>query len=267
MARIGKIMKNKIIYFEDELNEEFSEQKITPKVIDKNWVYVHKGLWKKITHIFWLRFVIAPIFFIHSKLFYRHKIIGKEKLKPYKKEAIFMYGNHTHPLCDTYFPAFANGYKDVYLICNPENVSVPVLGPITPSLGALPLPNDLEATKNFTNAIKYYVEKKKCIMIYPEAHIWPWYTKIRPFKDVSFRYPVDYNTKVFSLTNVYRKRKFSKRPRIITYIDGPFLVNKELSRIEARRDIRNQVYNQMVIRSKENNVEIWKYIRKETSND
>ena len=68
-----------------------------------------------------------------------------------------MYGNHTNPLCDTYYPCFVNGYKDVYLICNPENVSVPVLGPITPSLGALPLPGDMEATKNFTKAIEYHI--------------------------------------------------------------------------------------------------------------
>ncbi len=259
--------EQKVIYYSDELNEEFSETKITPKVIDGNWVYIHKGLWKKITHIFWLRFVIAPIFFIHSKLIYRHKIIGKEKLKPYKKCGIFMYGNHTNSLCDTYYPAFVNGYKDVYLICNPENVSVPVLGPITPSLGALPLPGDMEATKNFTKAVEYHINHKKCIMIYPEAHIWPYYTKIRPFKDASFRYPIQYDTPVFCMTNVYRKRRFSKNPKMITYVDGPFFYNKELSKIEARRDLRDQVYNQMVIRSKENNIEIWKYIKKEVKSD
>lgn len=258
-------MKQKVIYYEDELNDEFSGANIKPKVIDGNWKYVHKSLWKKITHIFWLRVVIAPIFFFHAKFRYHHKIVGKKKLKPYKKEAIFMYGNHTHPLCDTFIPAFVNGYKDVYLICNPENVSVPVLGPITPSLGALPLPGDLAATKNFTKAIDYYVSKKKTIMIYPEAHIWPYYTDIRPFKDISFRYPLAYDTKTFCITNVYKKRRFSKHPKIVTYVDGPFLYNKDLSKNEARKELRDQVYAAMKERAKENNVEIWKYIKKDVN--
>ncbi len=50
---------------------------------------------------------------------------------------------------------------------------------------------------------------------------------------------------------------------MITYVDGPFFYNKELSKIEARKDLRNQVYNQMVERSKENNIEVWKYIKRE----
>lgn len=258
-----KGMPQKVIYYKDELNDEFSGDNIKPKVIDGKWKYVHKSLWKKFTHVFWLRFVIAPIFFMHSKLKYHHKIIGKKKLKPYKKEAIFMYANHTHNFCDTFIPAFVNGYKDVYLICNPQNVSVPVLGPICPSLGALPLPGDFEATKNFKKAIDYYVSKKKVIMIYPEAHIWPYYTKIRPFKDVSFRYPLEYDTKVFCFTNAYKKRRFSKTPKIVTYVDGPFLVNKDLPKNEARKDIRDRVYNAMVERSKENNYEYIKYIKAE----
>ncbi len=256
-------MPQKIIYYKDELNDEFSGDNIKPKVIDGKWKYVHKSLWKKFTHIFWLRIVIAPIFFMYAKLKHHHEIVGKEKLKPYKKEAIFMYANHTNNFCDTFIPTFVNGYKDVYIICNPENVSVPVLGPICPSLGALPLPGDLESTKNFKKAIDYYVSKKKCIMIYPEAHIWPYYTKIRPFKDVSFRYPLEYDTKTFCFTNVYVKRKFRKTPKIITYVDGPFTINKDLPKKDARLDLRNRVYEAMVERSKLNTYEYIKYIKQE----
>lgn len=105
-------------------------------------------------------------------------------------------------------------------------------------------------------------------MIYPEAHIWPYYTKIRPFKDVSFRYPLEYDTKSFCITNVYKKRRFSKTPRIVTYVDGPFLINRDLDKKEARRDLRDRIYNQMVIRSKENNYELIKYIKiEDNTND
>lgn len=256
-------MNNKIIYYSDPLNDEFAGDNIKPKVIDENWVYVHKSLFKKFTHFFWLRIVIAPIFYLISKIRFGHKIIGKEKLKPYKKDAYFMYGNHTHNFCDTFIPCFVNGYKDAYIICNPQNVSVPLLGPICPSLGALPLPSNFEASKNFKKAIDYYVSKKKCIMIYPEAHIWPYYTNIRPFKDLSFRYPVEYNTPTFCITNVYKKRKLHKKPKIVTYVDGPFFVDSKLSRSEARKALRDLVYNKMCERAKLNEVEYIKYIKKE----
>ena len=103
-------------------------------------------------------------------------------------------------------------------------------------------------------------------MIYPEAHIWPFYTKIRPFADSSFRYPIQYGCPVFCFTNTYQKRRFSKTPRIVTYVDGPFFPNENLDRKEKQADLRNRVYEAMCERSKMNNVELIKYV-KATDND
>ena len=36
-------MKNRVIYYKDELNDEFSTAKIIPKVIDENYRYNHKS--------------------------------------------------------------------------------------------------------------------------------------------------------------------------------------------------------------------------------
>ena len=35
--------KNVTIYYTDELNEEFSTAKITPKIIDEKYTYIHKN--------------------------------------------------------------------------------------------------------------------------------------------------------------------------------------------------------------------------------
>ena len=139
---------------------------------------------------------------------------------------------------------------------------MPFLGRITPYLGALPLPDNLAAGKNFMEALKLHIQENNNIMIYPEAHIWPFYTKIRPFPDASFKYPVQYKTPVFCFTNIYQKRRFSKNPRMLTYIDGPFFPDESLSLKEQRKDLRDKVYNTMVERSKLNNIEIIKYIKK-----
>ena len=71
--------------------------------------------------------------------------------------------------------------KTNYIIVHPNNVSMPVLGKITPSLGALPIPDELSAYKNFLNAIETRIAEGHSVVVYPEAHIWPYYTKIRNY--------------------------------------------------------------------------------------
>ena len=166
-------------------------------------------------------------------------------------------------MADALIPSMISIPKDAYVIVHPNNVSMPVLGKITPSLGAIPLPDDKKAMKNFNKCIEKRVVEKRCITIYPEAHIWPYYTKIRPYQSLSFSYPIHYHTPVFCFTNVYLKRKHSKKPKIVTYIDGPFLSDTSLSMKEQRENLRNKVYAQMVERSKLNTIEVVKYIPKE----
>lgn len=255
--------EQKIIYYSNELEDEFAEDNIVPKKIDESYRYLREDFLGRVRHIFWYRIVAIPLAFIYLKLYFRHKIVNREKLKVAKKEGYFMYGNHTHFMADALIPTIVNTPKQVNVIVNPNNVSMPVLGKITPSLGALPLPDDAGAAKNFLHALEYKIQKKKCVFVYPEAHIWPYYTKIRPFKDTSFRYPVTYNTPVYSLTNTYQKRRFSKRPRIVTYIDGPFYPDESLNAKERRKKLRDTVYEQMTKCAKNNNVEMVKYIKKE----
>ncbi len=240
----------KIIYYQDELNDEFSKAKIQAKKIDKNYKYIHESFFKKFTHFFWYRIVAFPLAKIYLFIKFNHKIVNRKILKKFKNTGYFLYANHTQPTADALIPSFVAFPKDTYVIVHPNNVSMPFLGKITPSLGALPLPDDFIATKNFVKAIERRIDEKKCIMIYPEAHIWPYYTGIRNFLDTSFRYPIKYNCPTFCFTNTYQKSKILHRLKLITYVDGPFFPNKDLSIEKQRIDLRNQVYETMCSRSK-----------------
>ena len=72
---------NKINYYKDELNDEFSGANITPRVIDENYKYIHKNpLWNFAS--FLLQNVLSmPIKIIYGKTKFRIKYIGKEKIK------------------------------------------------------------------------------------------------------------------------------------------------------------------------------------------
>ena len=165
-------MENKkIIYYEDELNDEFSSAKIEPRKIDENYKYIHKNIiWN--ASAFLLQNVISlPIKFLYAKIKFKTKIIGKEKLKLYKKQGYFIYGNHTQAFADTFLISNAVFPKINYLIVNPENVSMKYLGNAVQMLGAIPIPSNKEAMKNFLNTIETRIKQGYSITIFPEAHI------------------------------------------------------------------------------------------------
>ena len=251
--------EQEIYYYSDELNDEFSGSHIIPRVIDEKYKYLHKNIFWNLAHFLVQNVLSVPIKLLYAKLKFRIKYIGKEKLKKYKKEGYFVYANHTQVFADTFLTSNVIYPKRNYLIVNPENVSMKFLGNFVQMFGAIPIPTGRDGMKNFLTAIKYHIQKGHSITIYPEAHIWPYYTKIRPFKSVSFKYPIELDKPVFCITNTYQKRGKNK-VKITSYIDGPFLVNKDLeTKQEQKKDLRDRVYNQMVERSKNSNFELIKY--------
>ena len=293
----------RINYYNDELNDDFAEDKdkIKPIKIDENYKYIHKNLLWNITAIILYRIIFSIPVYIHTKIKYKFEIVNKEALKKEKKNGYFIYGNHTNEFIDPFFPTFITFPKRVYVIANADNVSIPGLKTAIRMLGALPVPDNIKASKNFFKAIKYYINKNKVIAIYPEAHVWPFYTKIRNYKSVSFKYPIELDKPVYSFTTTYQQFENNKRKKdntgkkdnkydtiktnnmndevikneigpkealkrdkikIVTYVDGPFYPDKTLNKKEAQEKLRNEVYEAMNNRSKNNNIEIIKYVKR-----
>lgn len=253
--------KTRVIYYENELEDEFSKAQITPKKIDKNYCYLG-GVGRKIGRLFFYHILAKPIAFLYMKIKYGHRIVNKKALKKVKNTGFFIYGNHTNPIADALIPTMLAHPVGVYVIVHANNVSMPVLGKITPSLGAIPLPDDSDAAKNFNHAIDTLIANNKSIAIYPEAHIWPFYTGIRNYNDHSFRYPAKYNVPVFSFTNTYQK-KTGKNPRIVTYVEGPFYPDENSLLKDRKRELHEKVLLSMKENSKKNTVEMIKYVKKE----
>ena len=73
---------------------------------------------------------------------------------------------------------------------------------------------------------------------------------------------MQFNKPAFCITNTYQAygRKKNKI-KIVSYIDGPFFADSNLNTKHAQQDLRNRIYNQMVERSKNSNIEHIKYIK------
>lgn len=261
------MIKTKEIYYSDELNDDFSGTNINARKIDGNYEYAPQNwLWKAISW-FLYRIIAFPIGYIYLKFKFGYKIENKRILKEYKDKGYYMYINHTQNIADVLWPTFANFPKKAYILANPDNVSLPVLKYVTKMLGAIPIPSDIKSGRNFIKTIENKINEKSVIAIYPEAHIWQYYTRIRPFKDNSFKYPAQKDIPVFSLTITYQKWNAKKRPKIVAYVDGPFLTDKELSLADKKEKLRDAVYEKMVERSKNSNVEFIKYYKVCDKND
>lgn len=255
-------MENKTFFYTDELNDDFAEENIKHIDIDSNYKYIHKNPFWNIASFIVYRIIAMPIAFIYSKIAYGLEFKNKEALKKCKDTGYFIYGNHTQKVLDTFIPTLGNFPKKCYIVAHPDNVAMPFLGNFNKMMGGFPIPSDIKATKNFLDAMEKYINKKRVIYIYPEAHVWPYYSKIRNFVSTSFKYPVKLNKPVFSFTTTYKKRD-GRKPKIIVYIDGPFYPNKELSIKKSQEELRDKVYNQMCIRAQNTDVEYYKYIKVE----
>lgn len=249
-------------YYSNETSDDVVDFKITPIKIDKNYKYVHKNIFYRLWSFLTYRLIATPIAWCHYKLFKRTKFINKKVLKLAKKNGFFVYANHTQQFGDAFCPTLICFPKKPGVVVNPANVSNGLIGKLTRMWGALPLPDTLDATKNFYSAIEHTLNQNNPVVIYPEAHLWPYYTKIRPFSNLSFRYPVKYDKPVFTFTTVYKLKKLGKKPKVEIHIDGPFFVDKTLPTKEAQEKLRNDCYNAMVERSKLSDYEYVTYERR-----
>ena len=191
------------------------------------------------------------------------EIVGREKLKKAHGKGYVMYANHTNPFHDVFGPAIAADRR-IFTIISPVNLKIPGIGKVLPYIGGLPLGKTREEKEAFNNAVDKRLKQKNCLVIYPEAHVWPYATKVRKFPagDKSFKYATRNNLPIFTMTTTYHKRKDNKRgelPRMDIYIDGPFWPDEKKSEDDNRAMLAQKAYDSMVKYSKKNSYEYFQY--------
>ena len=257
--------KTKTIYWSDELNDDFDKVGLSRPELPKNYKYKRQNPF----YIFFtaiLYYVIAiPILFL-SAFFVGMKTKGRRNYRLVKKEGCFIYSNHVSLWDPIKLQTFAFPGKRINIIGYSDALSIPVANHIIKALGYLPLPlqNDFDNMKRLDDALSYYVNKKhQSVIIYPEAHIWPYYTEIRNFKNGSFSYPAKNLKPVLPVVTLWKKRIFGKKPKQLIKVGTPIYPDPNKSLIENRDYLRNECYEQMKkLAASEAQVSYIKYIYK-----
>ncbi len=197
-------------------------------------------IWSKI-----VRFLAHLISIIYIRLILRVRIVGKSKLSLLRDQGYFIYGNHTQAFGDVVLPLSIISASDYYAIGAQANWSLPILGKLVLPYFGLPVGQDLNQSGKLIKAVTAVIKAKKVVVIYPEAHVWPYYTKIRPFPATSMHFPIMLAAPSFAMTTTYSKPKRGTKPKMTVYIDGPFYPDTSLNKKQAQKKLHSQIHQTM----------------------
>lgn len=249
-------MPKEIRYY-TSFETDFSQSANQHYTLEKGYKYIRTDLLSRIKSV--LVYTGALIFSsVYCRVGLHIKFVKPKGFYKKIKNGAFLFANHTQPIGDVFNPALAVFPKRIYTIASPANYGIRVIGKILPYLGAIPLERDLSMMKEFVKAVEHRANEGNVVVVYPEAHVWEYYDKIRPFPNSSFKFPIKLNKPIFVATSTYQKRAFFKKPKMVIYIDE-INVDKTLSKNEQIKLAHTKAYECMCSRAKMSNCEYIKY--------
>ena len=256
-------------YYTDPVNDDFM---VTPikeySKIDGEYNYIRKNIFVRFFDWFIYYCLAVPYFMLHFK-FRGVKILGKENLREVKKKGYFVYCNHTQML-DAFLAASVVFPKRVSCVSHKTAVSIGAGKVFTKALGAIPVAETVQGIKNMNEAMKFYIQKqKRAIIIYPEAHMWSYFTDVREFPTASFKFAANTKSPVFPMAVTYEKRyrgfgkhKKERKPRIIVNVGKPIYYNENLSSKENAVVMHDKTFEYMKEKcNSENNYAYYNYFQ------
>ena len=219
-------------------------------MIDGEYEYIHRGFFAGIKYFVLYRLIATPLAYLYCKIRFGERIVGRKKLTSYLRWArrhcsggAFLVGNHTQTVADAFTPNLVSFPTRNFTVISPENLNMPVIGRALGYLGGLPTPTSARGAIGFRSAVEQVIKGGGTVTVYPEGHLWPYYTGLRTFAPGALYYAVRLNAPVFTFTRVYRRGIFGLR--CIIYVDGPFYADGELPLKEAELRLGSCVFDTM----------------------
>jgi 1-acyl-sn-glycerol-3-phosphate acyltransferase len=241
------IYRKKTIYYEDELNDDFMEAvyKEPPQIVDDSYVYDKKNPFWRILSFVLYYFIALPLVIALCKVAFGLKVKGRKNLRNLKG-GFYLYTNHTHWL-DAFMPGILAWPKRAFIVCGPRAISSPTLSVVVPLLGGVPLNTTKTGKAQFRTFLNKQNRRGHVVAIMPEAHLWPYYNKIRKFSERSFTYPVRQNAPVVSCVLTYRRRKlFKNLPPLVTItVSEPIFPHEWKSASDPKMFLRDRALSFM----------------------
>ncbi|MCL2735701.1 MAG: 1-acyl-sn-glycerol-3-phosphate acyltransferase [Propionibacteriaceae bacterium] len=216
-------MKRQTITVRDPLTDDFgsTSQRVRTVNVDETYQYAHRNpLWRLVSWVMY--YIVAPIPLYLISRVYGMRFVGRSTVR--RQGGCYLYGNHSH-WTDVLVPYLLSFPARAVVVAGPTAVSVPVAKALVPMLGGVPLNTTVAGKIAFRSALDAAVRRGESVAVFPEAHLWPYFTGVREFSSASFTYPVRTATPVVPYVVTYRRRRWlTWRPPHLTVTVGPAIL-------------------------------------------
>jgi len=235
--------KHRYFYWYDEVNDDFANNGIDTNETPEDYEYYPKSrvyrFFHPICNAIMLMFLIVVNALTDGYRLHNVKVLKNRKDR---KKGYFVFANHTTWIGDAVIHPTVSIPRQVYTVVHPDAISIKGASTAIRMLGATPKPYCRKTYIRFIEAMKRMYNEGNPVVIYPEAHIWPRYNKIRNFPDVSFGIPARLGAPCFVKSTVYRKNRKGHTYSEV-YYDGPIYPDSQLPLKEAQKKLRDDVYD------------------------
>ena len=84
----------KVVFYSDEINEDFANNNIKTIKLDENYKYENNNIFFKMFSFWFRNFFALPVLWFIDKFNYRVTIKNKQVLKRLRHTGYYMYSNH-----------------------------------------------------------------------------------------------------------------------------------------------------------------------------
>lgn len=186
---------------EGRFNEDVNENSMDGAIpVTEDFPFIRKGFKFNFKKFFYL--LGMKIYTNKAAKLLKFEINGKENLKKLKNTGCIVTCNHIS-LYDSFAVRKAIG-NDIMYVAAEFNNWKGKMGEIARHTGYIPVASKISLMRKFDNALKYYLDKKKKILFYPEQACWRNYEKPRPLKDGAFHYASKNNAPILPIFITFR---------------------------------------------------------------
>lgn len=216
--------------------------------IKENYKYVHDGM--LFTLFSDLLYAIAyPILRLFLKICFGFKVEGIENYRNIKTGKITI-SNHVH-FMDCTMIGMTTLPQKTFFTSLASNFKIPIVKTLITLFNTIPIPAEISNKKDFIKSIDSLLENGKSIHFYPEGSLWPYYRKLRNFKNGAFEFAVRNHVPivpaVFQFEPVTGFRKLLKKKPLIklVYLKAIY-PDYQLPFQEAVLDLKERCKNAML---------------------
>lgn len=259
-----RAVPEKTVYYTDPLHDDFAGTNICKTQVDETFPYAHKSpVWRFFAWIAY--YVVAiPLVWFYTVVLLRVKFVNRKGLKKAGKPC-FLYGNHTG-VVDAFTPNLLSFPRRNKIVVSPDTVSIKGIKTFVQMLGAIPVPTKRSGMKPFLKAVETEIQTNN-VTVYPEAHIWPYYTGVRPFESTSFAYPVRCGAPVVAFFTAYTKPKgflsCFRKANVTVYVSDPIYPDEGLTGKQAQINLREKVYAFLLEKSAFSDYAVVEYVQRQ----